>query len=130
LTQTEPRMKIKGADTTLLEKGLVKTTYADACIINANSLESIRTQYTLLAGGEDLSSIRLLIVFEGRINVSRDIGQRYLTERVRPKIGEAFVATNGQTAEYLKGASAVMKTSHPVRFFENEGDAKNWLLSL
>lgn len=122
--------KIKGVKITVLENGLLKTTYADSCVINANYLEDIRSEYTRLAGGEDLSQTKLLIVFEGTMDVSRDIGERYLTERVRPKIGEALVAKNKQTAEYLKGASAVMKTSHPVQFFDNEEDAENWLLSL
>ncbi|MEO9533173.1 MAG: hypothetical protein ABJG68_09565 [Crocinitomicaceae bacterium] len=122
--------KIDGAEIKILDQSLIKTTYSDNSIINATHLESMRSEYTKISGGEDMSQVRLLVVFEGGIEVSRDVGERYLTERVRPKIGEALVAKNPITAEYLKGASAVMKTSHPVRFFSDEETAKDWLLSL
>ena len=122
--------KRDGAKTTVLDQNLLKTTYSDGCIINAALLENIRSEYTRISGNKNLDQLKLMLVFEGGIQVSRDVGQRYLVERIRPKIGEALVASNPQTAEYLKAATAVMKSSHPVQFFENEDDAKNWLLSL
>jgi len=122
--------KRDGAKTTVLDQNLLKTTYSDGCIINAALLENIRSEYTRISGNKNLDQLKLMLVFEGGIQVSRDVGQRYLVERIRPKIGEALVASNPQTAEYLKAATAVMTSSPPVQFFENEDYAKNWLLSL
>lgn len=122
--------KVDCATIEVVSKSLIRTSYCDNCLINAAHLEKIRGAYSELNGDEDLSNLRLLVVFEGEIEISRDIGQRYINGRVRPKTGEALVSSNLKTREYLKAASAVMQSSHPVLVFETEKEAINWLNEL
>ena len=121
---------VDNASIVKLDEHLIKTVYADKTLINASHLERIRECYTELNGSEDLSKLRLIIEFKGEIEFSRDISERYLFERVRPKVGEALVSENIKNHEYLNAASAIMKTSHPVEVFSTVEEAKDWLLSL
>lgn len=122
--------KIDGATIRVVSDSLIRTSYDEKCLINATHLEKIRKAYTDLSGNEDLSSLKLLVVFDGEIEISRDIGERYINGRVRKKTGEALVSSNIKTREYLKAASAVMQSSHPVMVFESEELATDWLNGL
>lgn len=121
---------VDGATIEVVSDSLFRTTYNDNCLINSQHLERIRLAYTELNGNEDLSQLRLLVVFEGDLEISRDIGERYINGRVRQKIGEALVSANEKTREYLKAASAVMQSSHPVLVFETDTEALAWLNDL
>ena len=122
--------KVDCATIEVVSDSLIRTSYSDNCLINAHHLEKIRGAYTDLNGDEDLSNLRLLVVFEGELEISRDIGERYINGRVRQKTGEALVSANLKTREYLKAASAVMQSSHPVMVFETETSALEWLNEL
>ena len=121
---------VDNAHISIIEKNYLKTTYKNKALLNAKHLEKIRGKYSEILHNEDISHLRLILIFEGDIEVSRDIGERYLVERVRPKIGEALVAQNPKTLEYLRAASAVMSKSHPVKSFSNEEEADAWLKNL
>lgn len=122
--------KVDCATIEVVSKDLMRTSYCDGCLINSHHLEKIRLAYTELNNDEDLSNLKLLVFFEGSIEISRDIGERYITGRVRQKTGEALVSSNEKTREYLKAASAVMQSSHPVLVFETEAEALSWLNDL
>ena len=113
-----------------LEENLIKTVYYEDSIINAKHLEKLREAYTEIIGSEDISQLRLLIVFEAGIEISRDIGERYLINRIRPKIGEALVATQPKTVEYLNAARVLMNTPHSMEVFSDEDKALEWLKEL
>lgn len=114
----------------MIEHDLIKTTYTDGALLNVKHLEEIREVYTDLAGSQDLKNIRLMVVFDGEIEMSRDIAERYLVaDRHREKIAEAFVVTKQSAKEYLNAASAVLSGKHPIQVFEKEQEAKDWLLS-
>ena len=121
---------LNGVTITPLKKDWMITTFEDNCLLNAQLLEQLRDLYNELNGSEDLTRLRLIQVFEGRIQVTRDIGERYLTSRIRTKIGEALVTTHPNTKQYLSGASAIMRRTHPVRVFETIDEAKSWLENL
>ena len=121
---------VDGASIDVEDNNLIKTTYPPNCLINSNHLEKIRKVYTDLFDNEDLSDLKLLLIFEGKIEFSKDISERYFNGRVRKKIGEALVSSDPAVREYLYAASAIMGITHPVRVFESELDARNWLHSL
>jgi hypothetical protein len=122
--------KVDNAEITIVGKNFLRTCYKNKALMNASHLEKIREQYSEIMESEDLSQLRLMIVFEGGIEISRDVGERYLTDRVRPKTGEALVAKDPKTLEYINAAAAVMGGSHPVEIFTSESDANNWLKNL
>lgn len=121
---------IHGIRIQLLKKDWMLTTYERGSLINATILEDLREAYSDLNGSEDLSSLRLIQVFKGDFDFSRDVSERYLSHRIRPKIGEAFVAEDRKTLEFLNGASAVMSRTHPVEVFPSVDEATAWLESL
>jgi hypothetical protein len=124
------QLTIKGVTVEIIKENWILTTFEANCLLNSTILEDLRIIYTDLHGDEDLSNLRLLQIFEGSIEVSRDIGERYLTNRIRPKTGEAMVASNAVAREYLMGASVIMGKNHPVQVFENQEEAQKWLESL
>lgn len=111
-------------------ENFLRTVYCDGCVVNATQLESIRQAYTNICGSEDLSKLKLLVVFEGAIDISQDVGQRYIDSRIRFKAGEAFVSDNEATLQYLKAATAVIKSEHPIKVFSEVNEAEDWLSSL
>jgi len=114
----------------LIQKGLIKTTYKDGALVNVNHLEEIRRVYSDIAGTDDLKDIRLLVVFDGDIEMSRDVADRYLVaDRHRTKVAEAFVVKTEAAKEYVNAATAILSGKHPIKVFENEETALNWLLS-
>ena len=121
------KLTVDGATIHLLGDNFIHTVYEDNCLLNAAHLEKIRKAYSSLYGDEDLSQLRLLVEFKGEIDIPKDIGERYIGNRVRKKIAEALVSTNPRTREYLKGASALMSRTHQVRVFSDLEEAKNWL---
>ncbi|MFT4602048.1 MAG: hypothetical protein ACI857_002234 [Arenicella sp.] len=122
--------KVDNAEISIIGKNFLRTCYREKALLNPLHLEKTRDKYSAILETEDLSELRLMVVFEGEIEISRDIGERYLTERVRPKIGEALVAKSPKTLEYIKAAAAVMSGTHPVEIFTSESDANNWLKNL
>lgn len=122
--------KVDGATIDVEDNNLIRTTYQNGCLINYHHLEKIRDAYTELFSNEDLSDLKLLVVFEGNIEFAKDVSERYFNGRIRKKIGEALVSPDSMVRETLYAASAVMGISHPVRVFESELDARNWLNSL
>lgn len=121
---------LNGVTISVLKENWMITTYEDDCLLNATLLEDLREIYNELNGSEDLSNLRLIQVFKGSIQISRDIGERYLTNRIRTKVGEALVSDDSTTKEYLNGASAIMRQTHPVRVFDTLDEATAWLESL
>jgi len=107
-----------------------RTYYCDGCVVNANHLESVRAAYTEMNGSEDLSNLKLLVIFEGTLDISQDVGQRYIDSRIRNKKGEAFVSANEGTQQYLRAATAVISSEHPVQVFSEIEAAEKWLNSL
>lgn len=122
---------IEGIKVRLIEPKFIHTQYCDNYVLNAVHLENMRILYTeILDGQDDLSDIKLMVEFEGSIEISHDISERYLADRIRPKKGEALVSNNPRTLEFLKGASALMGQSHPVKVFTTVEEAKIWLESI
>ena len=113
-----------------LEDNFLRTMYCDGCVVNATHLESIRQAYTKICGTEDLSKLKLLVIFEGELEISQDVGERYIDSRIRYKAGEAFVSDNPATRQYLNAATAVIKSNHPVKVFSEVNEAKDWLTAL
>ncbi|MCB9224112.1 MAG: hypothetical protein H6582_08060 [Crocinitomicaceae bacterium] len=122
--------EVDGAFIAVEENNLIKTTYPNNCLINSHHLERIRKAYTDLFDSEDLSDLKLLVIFNGKIEFSKDVSERYFNGRIRKKIGEALVSHDANVREYLYAASAIMGITHPVRVFESELDARDWLHSL
>ena len=121
---------VHGITIQLIKENWMMTTYQENSLINAGILEELRDAYTALNGSDDLSNLRLIQVFKGGIDITRDIGERYITNRIRTKVGEALVTSDAKTLEYLNGASAVMGRTHPVRVFPSIEAATDWLESL
>ena len=121
---------IDGVKVSKIADHLIKTVYPKNSLINVTLLEQMREVYTEIYGDEDLSKLKLLVIFPGDIDISIDLSERYLNGRVRKKTGEALVANNAKAREYLKGASALMKHNHPVKVFDSEEEALKWLNSL
>ena len=122
--------KVDNAEISILGKNFVRTYYKDKALLNPSHLEKIREVYTDIMETEDLSQLKLMVVFDGEIDISRDIAERYLANRVRLKTGEALVARSSKTLEYINAAAALMKGQHPVEIFTSESDANNWLKNL
>jgi 6-phosphogluconate dehydrogenase len=122
--------KVDGATILLEEDNLIKTIYENNCLINSTHLEKIRSAYTDLFSNEDLSDLKLLLIFEGDIEFAKDVSERYFNGRIRRKIGEALVSELPAVRETLFAASAIMGITHPVRVFESEIEAREWLESL
>jgi len=122
--------KVDNAEISILGNNFLRTHYKDKALLNAIHLEKIREKYTEIMESEDLSNLKLMVVFDGEIEISRDIAERYISDRVRPKIGEALVAKSNKTLEYINAAAAIMRGSHPVEIFTSESDANNWLKNL
>ncbi|MEX1003143.1 MAG: hypothetical protein WDZ35_13580 [Crocinitomicaceae bacterium] len=125
-----PKINLDEIKIDQLSDDLIKTTYPPDFLLNATRLEEIREIYTEMCGSEDVSHLKLLVIFNGKIAVSQDIGERYLNGRIRKKQGEALVSACKETREYLNGASALMKKTHPVKVFETEKEATDWLNTL
>jgi hypothetical protein len=129
-TQEEEYIEVGCAKIYRESENFFRTRYCDGCVVNANHLEAIRIAYTEIAGSEDLSQLRLLVIFEGDLDISQDVGQRYIDSRIRPKKGEAFVSSNEKTRQYLNAATAVISSGHPVKVFSEVGEAEEWLGNL
>jgi hypothetical protein len=123
-------MTVDTATVFVEDQNVFKTEYEPNTLINATHLENIRAAYTKLHKSEDLSALRLLIIFKGKIEISQDVSERYISSRIRKKTGEALVSSDPVTQEYLKAAGAIMNSVHPVRVFETESEARDWLESL
>lgn len=111
-------------------ENFLRTLYCNGCVVNAAHLEAIRKVYTQICGSEDLSELKLLVIFEGELEISQDVGERYIDSRIRYKAGEAFVAESEAARQYLKAATAVIKSDHPMKVFSEASEAKEWLASL
>lgn len=121
---------VEGIKVHLIEDDFMHTEYEDKFLINPGHLENMRKLYTHVLGSDNLENIRLLVEFKGSIEISHDVSERYLTDRIRVKKGEALVSNNARTLEFLNGASAIMGRTHPVKVFDTVEEAKVWLLSL
>lgn len=119
--------KVDDAEIFVLDTKFFHTIYRDDCIMNTPHLEKIRTAYTELNGSEDLSELKLIVEFQGKIEISQDVGERYINNKIRNKTGEALVSTNPRTKEFLTGASMIMNGDHPIRVFDSVPEAKEWL---
>lgn len=119
---------IDKAKVELIRPGLIKTEYPEGALFNSHHLENIREVYSQIAGTDDLSNFRLLVVFQGKIEMSRDVAERYLVaDRHRPKIAEAFVVNDQEALELINAASAILQGKHPIKVFHTEEAAINWL---
>ena len=123
-------LEIDQAKISILGKNILKTVYKKGSIFNSLHLEKIRKAYTTLHGNEDLKDLLLLVVFEGDIDISQDVGETYLTSRIRIKKGEAFVSKNERTREFLNAAAAYIPTNHPIGVFADEKEGLDWLKTL
>lgn len=129
-TQEEEYTEVGCARIFKKEINFLRTFYSDGCVINASHLEAIRSAYTAITGSEDLSDLKLLVIFEGDIDISQDVGQRYIDSRIRHKKGEAFVSAKEGTRQYLNAAMAVISSDHPIQIFSEVEEAESWLASL
>lgn len=123
-------LEIDEAKISILGKDLYKTVYKNGALFNAIHLEKIRKAYTTLFGNEDLRGLRLMVVFDGKIEMSHDVGERYITHRMRHKKAEAYVSKDPETLQYLKAVVALLNTEHPVEIFNSETKALDWLKSV
>lgn len=123
-------LEIDDARIQILGNNTIKTIYKDRALINTLHLEKIRKAYTTLHGNDDLSELKLLIIFEGDIEFNHDVSHSYLATRYRNKTGEALVTKQKKTSEYLNAVIQLVNTKHKIQVFSNEEDALEWIKSL
>ena len=58
---------VDNAHISIVGKNFLRTCYKDYALLNPAHLERIRDKYTELINSEDLSELRLMLVFEGEI---------------------------------------------------------------
>ncbi len=110
-----------------VDKNTIKAIYQDKCVIDSESLEETRAVYTEFYGNENLSGLKLIVIFQGETKFDLNASKTYMLSRFREKLGEAFVTKNPITIMYLKSIIQISKPKHPLQIFDTELEGINWL---
>lgn len=122
-------IETKSAYISKLDENTIKIVFKPDSILEREEYAELHSHYSTLLG--DIDKIKFLVIIQEGFKM-KDKYLNFFKKDYRTdfKKAEAFIVLNPASKMFFKVGLAIVRNSYPIKMFENETEAVNWLQTI